>query len=432
MNLDAIGTWLGWLLTAGYAALVAVEALRFFRTGLAGAEQPAVPAQSVRRVPWPKVLGGVLVAFLLSRLLIALCCAAMFRIENQTFDGFLPALAEKLTPWDADHYLGIIERMYVTEGDARLHIVFLPFFPAVCRALCWLTGASALAMAELVSNGALIAGGFAMYRLVELDGDAIVARRAVLLLKFCPLTYFFSIPYTESTFMLVTLLAVLCARERRFGRALLFGAMASCTRVVGLAVAIPIYWEWLRADADAAAAKGAPNTPGAMARRAALCAVKVLPVSAGLLIYLNVNYRLYGNPTQFMIFQRENWYQTFGSMANTFRYCLCNALGYDDMLYRFGVWWPQVLLLVAVPVLLWRRRKRERPGDTAYLLATHYVNFAPTWLLSGARYLSGTYALYPLLARIPRTRKGFAALLAAECALMIGMTVVGLWHAKVY
>lgn len=432
MSLDAIGTWLGWLLTAGYGALAAVEALRFFRTGLAGAEQPSEPVPSAERAPWRRVLGGVLVAFLLSRLMTALCCAAMFVIENGTLEGFFPAFIDKLTPWDADHYLGIIERMYVTEGDPRLHIVFLPFFPAVCRVLCWLTGISAFGMAELVSNGALIAGGFVLYRLAELDGDAAVARRAVLLLMFCPMTYFYSIPYTESTFMLVTLLAALCARRRRFGWALLFGAMASCTRVVGMAIAIPIYWEWLRADGEAAAAKGAQNTPRAMARRAALCALKVLPVSAGLLIYLNINYRLYGNPTQFMVFQRENWYQSFGSMANTFRYCLSNAVGYDDFLYTLGVWWPQVLLLIAVPLLLLWRRKRERPGDTAYTLVTHYVNFAPTWLLSGARYLSATYALYPLLARIPRSKKGFAALLAAECALMIFMTVVGLWLVKVY
>ncbi len=432
MGVETIGKWLGWLLTAGYAALTVAEALRYFRTGLAGAEQMSAPAPSAGRAPWPKVLGGVLVAFLLSRLLVALCCAAMFLIENRTLEGFFPALADRLTPWDADHYLGIIERMYVTEGDPRLHIVFLPFYPVVCRALCWLTGASAFAMAEVVSNGALIASGYAMFRLVELDGDPAAARRAALLLMFCPMTYFYSIPYTESMFMLVTLLAVLCARRRRFGWALLFGAMASCTRVVGMAVAIPVYWEWLRADAEADAARGVPDTPRAMARRAALCALKVLPVSAGLLIYLNINYRLYGNPTQFMIYQRENWYQTFGSMANTFRYCLCNAVDYDDLLYKLGVWWPQVLLMIAVPPLVFWRRKGERPADTAYLLVTHYINFAPTWLLSGARYLSGTYALYPLLARLTKGKKGFAALLAAECALLIFMTIVGLWQGKVY
>ena len=119
-------------------------------------------------------------------------------------------------------------------------------------------------------------------------------------------------------------------------------------------------------------------------------------------------------------------------MAYTFRYSLINALGYEDRLYRVGVWIPQALLLLAVPPLLLWRRGKERPGDAAYLLVFHYVSFAPTWLLSGPRYLSACYALYPLLARIPRSRRGFAALLAGQCALLIVMSILGLWLVKVY
>lgn len=427
MGVDTVGTWLGRLLLAGYAALMALECARYFKTALKG---PFAPQKLVKPpMPWPRLLAWVLAAFALSRLLVMAACAAAYLVENRTLMGFLAALEGRLRPWDADHYLGIIENLYVTEGDARLHLVFFPFFPVVCRALGWLTGLPAFAAAQIVSNGALIGSGYAIYRLVELDGDASVAQRAMLLLMFCPMTYFFSIPYTESTFMLVTLLAVLFARRRRWGWALLFGAMASNTRMVGIAVAIPIFWEMLRTEGEAA---GVPETPGAVARRVALCALKVLPVGVGLLLYLNVNYRLYGNATQFLIFQRENWHQSFGSMAYTLQYSLKNALDYGDHLYRLGVWWPQVILLVAVPLLILFRRGRERAGDTAYLLVTHYVNFAPTWLLSGARYLSGTYALYPLLARIPRGKKGFAALLAGECLLLVYMSVIGLWFCKVY
>ena len=82
-------------------------------------------------------------------------------------------------------------------------------------------------------------------------------------------------------------------------------------------------------------------------------------------------------------------------------------------------------------MVLWRRR-RERPGDVACALVYHYVAFQPTWLLSGPRYAACCYALYPLLARLPGSRKGFAALLAAECALLCYMTYLGLWCVKVY
>ena len=422
MNVDAVGLWLGRLVMAGFAALVVAELIRYFRTALL---EPAGPREAAGRTPLKRVLAEVLVAFLASRLLVALTFAACHLIQNHSLEGLWPTFAYRLKPWDADHYLGIIENWYVTEGDPRLHIVFLPFYPAICRALHLATGMSAPAAAYGVSNLALIGCGAAMYRLAELDGGAAVGRRAMLLTLFCPMTYFYSIPYTESTFLLMTLLAVLCARRRRFALAVAFGAMAANARIVGMAVAIPIFWELLRAEREKRG--GTPDW-----KRVALCVAKVLPVSLGLILYLFGNWRLFGDPLQFLTFQREHWSQSFGSMANTFRYCLANAVGYEDNLYRLGVWIPQGLLLLAVPLLLLWRRRKEPPADVAYLMVFHYVSFAPTWLLSGARYLSAAYALYPLLARVPKGKKGFAALLAGECALLVCMTVVGLWHGKVY
>ena len=422
MSLDTIAAWLGRLVMAGFAALVLAELVRYFKTALAA---PVEPRARRERLPAGRLLAQVLAAFLASRLLVVLACGAYYWAAHRGLEGFFPALSAKLLPWDADHYLGLIERWYVAEGDARLHIVFLPFYPAICRGLRALTGLSPFAAAEVVSNLALVGCGAAVFRLAEMDGGPELGRRAMLLLMFNPMAYFYSIPYTESAFLLLTLLAVLCARRRRFVPAVLLGAMAANTRIVGMAVAIPIFWEMLRSEREAGEGRVSP-------RRAALCVLKVLPVSAGLLLYLYGNARLHGNPTQFMVFQRENWYQQFGSMAYTFRYSLINALGYEDRLYRVGVWIPQALLLLAVPPLLLWRRGKERPGDAAYLLVFHYVSFAPTWLLSGPRYLSACYALYPLLARIPRSRRGFAALLAGQCALLIVMSILGLWLVKVY
>ena len=80
------------------------------------------------------MLAEVLVAFLASRLLVALACLAYHWIQSGGPAGFFEAFAHKLRPWDADHYLGIIENWYVAEGDPRLHIVFLPLYPALARA----------------------------------------------------------------------------------------------------------------------------------------------------------------------------------------------------------------------------------------------------------------------------------------------------------
>lgn len=428
MDLDALGKWLGWLLMAGYIALTAMELPRFFTSALGPATEaiPTVQAPASRR----RLLGEVLAAFLISRLLVALVCAVGFWIQQKTLSGFFDALWNNLFPWDAWHYIDIIENGYVASGEAQLFIVFFPFYPMVCRCLTLMTGIPATTAALLVSNAALVGCGAVMYRLAEMDGGPILGRRAMLLLMFCPMTYFFSISYSESTFLLVTLLAVWFARRRRFGLAVLFGALASGARLLGMTTAIPIFWELLR---DCRERHGeAAVTPGEYARWIAVSVLKVLPVSLGFLGYLSLNWHLFGNATQFMVFQREHWFQEFGHLGRTFQYCLYNSVFYDDHLYQLGVWRPQVLLLIAVPLLVLWRRKRQRPGDVAYTLVYHYVSFAPTWLLSGPRYAACNYALYPMLAGIPKRRRGFAVMLALECVLLAYMTWIGLWLGKVY
>lgn len=421
MSADTAGRWLGWLLLAGFGALVLAEALRYFRTALApeGLPAPAEAPRVSRRRLWAETAA----ALVASRLLVGLVCLGAYLIEYRSAVGFGEALWWRMFPWDADHYLFLIENGYVAAGDEALFIVFFPLYPMLCRGVARLTGAGAVPVALAVSNLSLLGCGAAMYRLGELDGAA-RGRRAMLLLMACPMTYFFSVAYSESLFLLVTLLAVLCARRGRFTWAVLFGALASGARVLGLAVAVPIFWEILRRERD----ERGPVTAGRMA----LCVAKVLPVSAGFLAYLALNWKLFGDPLRFMAVQSEHWFQNFGSIGNTLRYSLVNALDYHDHLYQLGVWRPQVLLLVAVPLLVLWRRRRMRPGDSACLLVYFYVAFAPTWLLSGPRYAAACYALYPMLAGIPRTRRGFIALLAGECAALAFMTWVGLWMGKAY
>ena len=430
MDLDALGKWLGWLLMAGYIVLTAMELPRFFTSALGPTAEaiPTVEAPASRR----RLLGEVLAAFLISRLLVLLVCAVGYWIQQKTVSGFFDALWNKLFPWDAPHYIDIIRNGYVTEGEGRLFIVFFPFYPMLCRCLTMLTGISATAASFIVSNAALVGCGAAVYRLAEIDGGPTLGRRAMLLLLFCPMTYFYSISYTESTFLLMTLLAVLFARRRRFGLAVLFGAMGSSARLIGLATAIPIFWEMLRDCRERRGDGESPVTAGEYARWIAVSVLKVLPVSLGFLGYLSLNWHLFGNATQFMVFQNEHWINGFGHLGNTFQYCLYNSVYYDDYLYQLGIWRPQVLLLIAVPLLVLWRRKRQRSGDMAYTLVYHYISFSQTWLISGARYASGNYALYPMLAGIPKRRWAFIAMLAVECGLLAFMTWVGLWNGKVY
>lgn len=373
-----------------------------------------------------QILWMVLALFLASRLLM-LAATSICAAANGSLEYYWRNLWGHWSRWDARHYLDLMEQWYVTEGDLRLSLVFFPLYPLLGRGLV-LLGVPALTAGMLISNAALIGCGWVLTALVQESYGAKIARRALALFFFCPVTFFFSMPYTESVFLLTTLLAVWLARRGRFGWAVVCGALAANARMVGMATAIPIFWEMLRRTWDDYARRNvhARRTDGAFVKRALGCVLRVLPVSVGLLLYLALNWQLYRNPLQFLIFQKENWSQQMGSLANTVHYTLANALVYDKLLYRLGVWIPQSLTLFGAIALMTATARRQHPGDAAYALVYFYMSVSPTWLLSGTRYVAAMYALYPMLALLPRRKRGFAILFGIEIILLVWMTILGI------
>ena len=373
-----------------------------------------------------RILWMALALFGLSRLLM-LAATSAYAAANGSLEYYLEHLWEHWRRWDARHYLDLMEQWYVTEGDLRLSLVFFPLYPLLGRALV-LLGVPARAAGMLISNAALIGCGWVLTALVQETYGAKIARRTLALFFFCPVTFFFSMPYTESVFLLTTLMAVWLARRGRFGWAVVCGALAANARMVGMAAAIPIFWEMLRRAWDDYARRKADarRTDGAFVKRALGCVLRVLPVSVGLLLYLALNWQLYRNPLQFLIFQRENWSQQMGSLANTVHYTLANALVYDKLLYRLGVWIPQSLTLFGAIALMAATVRRQHPGDAAYALVYFYMSVSPTWLLSGTRYVAAMYALYPMLALLLRGKRGFAVLFGIEIILLVWMTILGI------
>ena len=339
----------------GVASAHSADAQSHLRNALSGAnfeprEQCGAPGASRTRerskasqCPWPagascvidsraerlsavRILWMALALFGMSRLLM-LAATSIYAAANGSFAYYWEHLWEHWRRWDARHYLDLMEQWYVTEGDLRLSLVFFPLYPLLGRALV-LLGVSARAAGMLISNAALIGCGWVLTALVQETYGAKIARRALALFFFCPVTFFFSMPYTESVFLLTTLMAVWLARCGRFGWAVVCGALAANARMVGMATAIPIFWEMLRRAWDDYARRNvqARRTDGAFVKKALGCVLRVLPVSVGLLLYLALNWQLYRNPLQFLIFQRENWSQQMGSLANTVHYTLANAL----------------------------------------------------------------------------------------------------------
>ncbi|NLG24853.1 MAG: hypothetical protein GX558_05820 [Clostridiales bacterium] len=415
--------WRGWLIAGLPIAVAAAMALslavllpRYFaepwhpglplrpliarlmkRGGEAGATGPGRPVESGVGRP-AAIVAGVLALFALSRLVVF--GAAAWGLWQR---GELAAMLANSRPywarWDAPHYLGLIENWYVTEGDPRFHIVFFPLYPLLARGLLPLCGGDSFAAATVLSNLCLAASGIGLYHLVAPQQGRAAGWRAVKFLMFSPLTVFFSAPYTESLFLMLTIFAVLLARRKRFWAAALVGALSAATRVLGVLVAAAIFLEMLK--------DLAPRNlwPARRRRFFALLTARVLVaalVAAGFGAYLLLNWKVTGNPWQFEIYQREHWHQQMGSIWGTMRYTLANALLDGDAFWRNGTWIPQAIAIALSAALMLGMSRSVYPGDGAYAWLYLVGALSPTWLLSGPRYIAAMYALYPMLASLTK------------------------------
>jgi Mannosyltransferase (PIG-V) len=141
--------------------------------------------------------------------------------------------------WDSVWFLNIAHDGYNAGGDRA---AFFPLYPLLVEVVgvlgSPLLGAIALSLVAFV--GALAA----LHRLalIELGPDA--ARWAVLSLALFPGSLWFSAAYSESLFLLVSVGAVLAARQGRWAWAGVLGALGASTRSAGLLLVVPLALLW--------------------------------------------------------------------------------------------------------------------------------------------------------------------------------------------
>ncbi len=192
-------------------------------------------------------------------------------------------LAARLRQWDAAHYLEI-----VTNGYSGDNFAFFPVFPHATRAVAGLMHLAPLPVALVLANGAFLLALVALHRLsLQCLGER-AAQAVVLLTCFNPMSIFFSIPYTESFYLLFTVLTLLSLVQPplQAPAAAVLGALTSATRPTGVVIL--------------------PSILIAFARRGRLTAglLASLATLGGLAAVALLNLRLSGDPFAFLHAQR--------------------------------------------------------------------------------------------------------------------------------
>lgn len=238
--------------------LVVVRHVRYPRPWLG-----ATLAARVRARLLPEGSRFVLTTGLASRLAVAAIGLAV-AIAHPPGPGELSVSAKPFwnftSRWDAYWYLDIAARGYRWNPDApdqQWNVAFFPAFPVAMRTaghaismpLRWTgrdsysgeTWDARLHLAGwLVSVAAFVWALSVMFELARSDLGPARARWAVALLAYFPFALFFSLPYTESVFLLTVTSALLAARRDRPMAMLVWGALAALTRQTAVLLVVPL------------------------------------------------------------------------------------------------------------------------------------------------------------------------------------------------
>ena len=149
---------------------------------------------------------------------------------------------------DSGWYFDIARKGYdatAAIAGGRSNIAFAPVYPLLMRYVGRMFGR---APGDIYLGGivvswlSFVAAMVVLYRLASLDLPKERAERAVLLTAIFPFSFFFGAVYTESTFLLFTLLSFYGFRTRRWALGGVAGAIATATRVTGIMMWPALVW----------------------------------------------------------------------------------------------------------------------------------------------------------------------------------------------
>jgi Gpi18-like mannosyltransferase len=317
--------------------------------------------------------------------------------------GSVPKMGwELFANWDGAWYRKIATLGYDYAKYVPLHslhsIAFFPLFPLLMRGLMSL-GIPVEIAGVLVNNAAFLGTLLLVYRWVEERYETNTARWATAVLAWCPYSLYGSVVYTEGLFLFVTTASMQAFEKGHYAWAALWGAMATATRVTGVAL-VPTYLllAWRE-------------------RRPFTAYVVGLLTGGGLLLFIIYCTVSFGDPFAFVHVQR-GWRQTVGGFD------LSSWLKIAVTGLTFGSEFIKVIMIFGGGYLLWRLRHKLSSVLVIYGFCSLGLILSTGSSMSVDRFayaiVSLPIALGVLLAHYPRwgyLLMGYFAILLANFAL---------------
>jgi len=193
-----------------------------------------------------------------------------------------------------------------------------------------------------------------------------------------PTAFFFNIIYTESLFLFLSIACFYYGLKNKFTYAGIFGLLASLTRVTGVLLFIPIFWEYLKINNF---------------KLKSLFNINFLPVfliPLGTFCFFLYHYFKFGNFLLFFEIQK-NWGRGFFIEKGHLDFFSNPAI----VNFSLDVFFVIFSLIVTIIVF-----KKLRTSYGFYMLATVLIPLSTGTLMSIGRYILILFPIYILLASI--------------------------------
>jgi Mannosyltransferase (PIG-V) len=264
---------------------------------------PARLREASRRWP-PSVGSAVLIALVGTRLPVlllgALAVTLVGTVPAPTAEALWRVSSNELVNlqarWDTDFYYQIATVGYRWDPSVFLHqnVVFFPLYPLLMRWGGALLGGHPLLAGTIISLAAFAGAIALLYRLAVIEVGEEKAWPVILLVATYPYAVFFSVVYTESLFLFLTVGAFYAMRRRYLSLAALSGFAAGLTRPNGFWLALPLLWLAATIPSDASDDAAKPRPWWKQRRRVTAILVALAPL-AGVAVFSAYLYVRFGD-----------------------------------------------------------------------------------------------------------------------------------------
>lgn len=291
--------------------------------------------------------------------------------------------------WDSPHYISIAAFGYQTVGDAANFLAFLPALPVLIFIFKHIFQVSYLISGFIISFIATILLASMFYKLIVLDYPKKTAILAVLFLFIFPTSFFLHIPYSESLLILLAVVSFYFVRKKYYWASFLCIGLATATKIIGLALIPAIFFEILIVNRN--------QIKNNVLSKFSLIFFGLVLSMSGFLVYLFINYFLWGDFFYFFLIQKQNWHETFSPLGQGLVY------SYQSLFWRMGIekvmlGFAQIAafifgLVLSIYVLL-----KIRISYGIFMLVSLFFAYSMSFWMSMPRHILTLFPMYIALA----------------------------------